>query len=364
MTNTRSLERQLDAAWASFEELLGIPTVEVTLCQLMFIRSDPLDGAWVTCMAEVSLQGRLSYGFATAHEINDALSARAISEAVERVVWETGVANPPERSAEHKGRLRTAPAIQIGDTERIHFLPADFISPVARQSADVRAEPITSGSAVHQTPMGAMSAGAAEVKERIAAIGGFHARSLGRPMTVPGEVSRIAAAATYCWHDPRTGLVSVAVAGPSTYPRLAMASSLAGPKRTELEALVHSYSEIVQSRAWIRRLAERMQGPRLVREVVDPTSRAEYWCSSPFELAERIITELNGPEPDVELPIPDSSDLYLTSAAKVTLDDGRSIWYARIVAPEYRYALHSASVEQRLFAQRSPCEVYLPHPYI
>lgn len=366
MTVASDIRPYLGAAWSAFELNLGVARVNVEIAQVLYIRSDPIDGAWVTCMAEAVLEGETFHGFATGRDVTDDLRARAIAEAVERAIWASGVGNPALPASLTSSHVRSsAPGIRLGDPAGgVHLVPDTLTRSTVDVPGQLTAEPSTSGSAVHRTPELAILAGAAEVVERIACIGGFHGRDLGAPLALSPTFSDISDTKTYAWHDPASGLVAVAVSGETTMPRLAMAASLIRIQTTADDALVHCLSEIVQSRAWIRRRAGRLGKPRTAGEIVDPATRGEYWCSCTYDLVEELIGELNDASVGTPPRLPDTSDLYLVSAAEIGCREGPPMWYARMAAPEFPYAVHSASSEMRLFSAQQSGRSYLPHPYI
>lgn len=364
-------------AWKQYTANVDVPTVTLGVSRLVSIRSDPADGRWFTCMAEVSLCGDTFQGFATGRSLTGNLRWRAIGEAVERAVWSVGVANPPvvpiigllERESVATGGSMRSPAIRLGDSSGVtEHVPRDFISgPRPSDDGPARAESSTTGSAVHQSPQQAVVSGAYEVLERTASVSGFHRRYLGKLVSLPAGFCDIEGSVEIaCWYDIRTGLVSVALFGERAVPRVAMSARIAHD-RDIVTAATHCLGEIVQSRAWIRRQARTSNAVDSYQQIFEPETRAQYWCSVPPAEAHQVIRELLGNSdcgPSVGPAIAGPADLYLAAAAEIKANGGDTLWYARVVGPEYAYCFHSGDAEFAAFGPSAPRRTFQPHPFI
>jgi hypothetical protein len=349
-----------EAAWRRYAELIEPPSLRLTLSNLVYVRSDPVDGAWTTALAEVELGGRRFHGFATARRAGPELRWRAVNEAAERAVWATALAVAAGPDAAHGYGVPLAPPHEPRP------VPVALLRGGERRDEPGRppVEWSSAGSAVHSAPRLAVAAAAREVLERVYFLERFHHRAMGRPVTVPPALADAPGVAVSAWYDPDVGLLSAAAFGATATPRLAMAATITDPG--DLPAAVeHCLAEIFQSRAWVRRRQGRCAPRCGPVPVVDSGTRADYWCALPAESAHTVYRQLTG---DSRLPagcaVVGADQLCLAAAARLDLGAGVPTWYARVVAADHVYSIHSAAVEQRCFDGRVTGTPFHPHPLI
>lgn len=313
---------------------------EYTITDVSIATSDPVDGCWVTAIAECAVNHRgssaTSFGYATDAFLSQELVDRAVSEAVERATLTLTVS--------HQNQL-----------------------------AEVR-PPTTTGCAVHPNVVLARRYAQAEARTHIEFIRAFHRRRMGHrqfvrlPRWLASQTAEVCA-----WRSSDGDSVFSAIKDNQAQPKLLMNArsihSASTPRTIELSLL-----ESVQSRPWIRWEARLSQHEPIGLEptITSARQRALHWSSVPDPIVDRVWNELLAVKGSAQQDAPQHTraDENNESAGRMRFEvrlrgtNGPILFFARYEDALLDGAYVTSDYECGLAQHDNGGYAFVPHPLI